>query len=136
MAGTLTIDTLQSSTTGPAVFKNTSGVEVGQLCRAWVNWNGLSQATIRASFNVSSVVRNGTGDFTINFTNALTDGNYAIATSSGVVSGVDTQSGLRVGHGSGGYTAPSATSLRVGCVTDSASSWSDNATYVTVAVFR
>ena len=36
-------------------------------------------ATIRASFNVSSITRNGTGDYTVNFTNAFSDVNYAFA---------------------------------------------------------
>jgi hypothetical protein len=49
------------------------------ICVAWVNFNGTSGASpvIRASFNVSSVVRNGTGDYTITFTNALPDVNYS-----------------------------------------------------------
>ena len=48
-------------------------------CKAWVNFNGAtaSPSTIRASFNVSSVTKNGTGDYTVNLTNALTDGNYS-----------------------------------------------------------
>jgi hypothetical protein len=47
-------------------------------CRAWVNFNGTtSPGTIRASGNVSSVTRNGTGDFTVNFSTAIGDANYA-----------------------------------------------------------
>ena len=44
--------------------------------KAWINFNGLT-STIRSSFNVSSVVRNGTGSYTINFTTALSDTNYS-----------------------------------------------------------
>jgi hypothetical protein len=44
-------------------------------CRAWVNFNGIG--AIQASGNVTSVTDNGTGDYTINFTNAMPDGNYA-----------------------------------------------------------
>lgn len=76
MAGSLVIDTLKSSTTGAPVFQNTSGVEIGQLCKAWVNFAG-STGTRNASFNVSSVTRNGVGDYTINFANAMPDANYA-----------------------------------------------------------
>jgi hypothetical protein len=48
-------------------------------CRAWVNFNGTtSPGTIRASGNVSSVTRNGTGDYTVNFTTAMPDANYAM----------------------------------------------------------
>jgi hypothetical protein len=46
--------------------------------RAWVCYNGISN-TIKASGNVSSVTKNGTGDYTINFATALPDGNYAVA---------------------------------------------------------
>jgi len=44
--------------------------------KAWVNFNGTGTPAIRASFNVSSITDNGTGDYTINFTNSLTDANY------------------------------------------------------------
>jgi len=49
----------------------------GTLCRAWVNFNGTGTVAIRASFNVSSITDNGTGDYTVNFTTALPDANYA-----------------------------------------------------------
>ena len=42
----------------------------------WVKFNGTSGA-IRASYNVTSVTRNGTGDYTTNFTNAFADTNYS-----------------------------------------------------------
>ena len=46
---------------------------------AWVNFNGTLSTPItpRAAYNVSSVTKNGTGDYTINFTNALGDANYS-----------------------------------------------------------
>lgn len=46
-------------------------------CRAWVNFNGTGTVTIRASGNVSSITDNGTGDYTVNFTTAMPDANYA-----------------------------------------------------------
>ena len=49
--------------------------------KVWVNFNGKNTVTIRGSFNVSSVTDNGTGDYTVNFTNNLTDANYVVATS-------------------------------------------------------
>jgi len=45
--------------------------------RAWVNFNGTGTVTIRAAVNVSSITDNGTGDYTINFTTAMPDVNYA-----------------------------------------------------------
>ena len=46
-------------------------------CRAWVNFNGSGTVAIRASGNVTSITDNGTGDYTVNFTTALVDANYA-----------------------------------------------------------
>jgi hypothetical protein len=68
----------------PVTFADSAGTQVGTLCRAWVNFNGTtSPGTIRASFNVSSVTKGGTGLYTVNFTNALSDANYAYEFSGG-----------------------------------------------------
>ena len=76
--GTLALDTIQSSTAGtPPQFNDGNGTQIGTLCRAWVNFNGITTAVIRASFNVSSVTRNSAGTYTIAFTNALPDANYS-----------------------------------------------------------
>ncbi len=53
-------------------------------CRAWVNFNGTGTVAIRASGNVSSITDNNTGDYTVNFTTAMPDANFA-AVCSGVV---------------------------------------------------
>jgi hypothetical protein len=47
--------------------------------KAWVNFNGTGTVAIRASLNVSSITDNGTGDYTVNFTTAMTDANYAMS---------------------------------------------------------
>jgi hypothetical protein len=47
--------------------------------KAWVNFNGTGTVAIRASMNVSSITDNGTGSYTVNFTTALADANYAAA---------------------------------------------------------
>ena len=46
--------------------------------RAWVNFNGTSTVAIRDGGNVSSITDNGTGNYTINFTNNMPDVNYAV----------------------------------------------------------
>lgn len=53
---------------------------IGYGCRAWVNFNGTGTVAIRASGNVTSITDNGTGDYTVNFTTAMPDANYAAAT--------------------------------------------------------
>jgi hypothetical protein len=60
---------------------NASGSAPVYACRAWVNFDGTtSPGTIRASGNVSSVTRNSTGFYTVSFSTAMPDANYACAT--------------------------------------------------------
>ena len=56
---------------------NASGSAPVYACRAWVNFNGTGTVAIRASGNVSSITDNGAGDYTVNFTTAMPDANYA-----------------------------------------------------------
>ena len=55
-------------------------------CRAWVNFNGTgsigANQFVRGAGNVSSVYKNGTGDYTINFVTAMPDANYCVQVSS------------------------------------------------------
>jgi hypothetical protein len=50
----------------------------GTTCKAFVNFDGTGTPAIRAQFNVSSITDNGTGDYTVNFTTALADADYAV----------------------------------------------------------
>lgn len=52
------------------------------VAAAWVNFNGTGTVAIRAAYNVSSITDNGTGDYTVNFTAALADANFAAVCSS------------------------------------------------------
>lgn len=62
----------------PTKFYDKDDKEIGTLCRAWVNFNGTGTVAIRASFNVTSITDNGTGDYTVNFTTAMPDANYCV----------------------------------------------------------
>lgn len=48
--------------------------------KAWASFDGTASTPISpaASLNVSSITKNGTGDYTLNFTSALADANYAV----------------------------------------------------------
>jgi hypothetical protein len=50
---------------------------VNGSAKAWVNFNGTGTVAIRDSLNVGSITDNGTGDYTSNFTAAMSDANYA-----------------------------------------------------------
>jgi hypothetical protein len=78
MAGSLTISTLKNDTGVLATQNGMTGIP-----KAWVNFDGVTTTTIRGSFNVSSVTRNGTGDYTINYTTSMPNVNYAWSASCG-----------------------------------------------------
>jgi len=89
--GTITIN---NATVGSAVAMsanqacvktaiNASGSAPIYACRAWINFDGSSGSigTGRANGNVSGVTDNGTGDYTVNFTNAMPTADYAVSLS-------------------------------------------------------
>ena len=47
--------------------------------KAWIKLNGTGTIAVNASYNVASITDNGTGDYTITFTNNMSDANYAFA---------------------------------------------------------
>jgi hypothetical protein len=71
MAGQLTIDTLRA---GSGVLATQNGMT--GIAKAWVIFTG-STGAITGSFNVGSITRNGTGDYTVNFTTAMPNATYS-----------------------------------------------------------
>lgn len=126
--GKANIDTIQSSTAGtPPQFNDGNGTQTGTLCRAWVNFNGTGTVAIRASFNVSSITDNGTGDYTINFTNAMPDANYSVASQG------NTASGYLI-RGADDFTARTTALFRIATYTLVGSQ--QDSSIVNVSVFR
>ena len=83
LATTVVSPTLTTPNINSAQFATVSGTAPIYPCRAWINFDGTSTVTIRASGNVTSVTDNGTGDYTVNFTTAMTDANYSIQLTAG-----------------------------------------------------
>ena len=82
------------TSTGDFQFNSGYGsVATAYACRAWVNFNGTGTVAIRASGNVSSIGDLGTGNYTVNFTNAMPDTNYVVVGTVGTLSRVFAQSG-------------------------------------------
>lgn len=88
IVGTSDTQTLTNKTINASQLVNASitaakldGAQSGSApiyaARAWVNFNGTGTVAIRASGNVTSITDNGTGDYTVNFTTAMSDANYA-----------------------------------------------------------
>jgi hypothetical protein len=65
------------SASTPTVMNDSDGTQIGTLCRAWVNFNGIGTVAIRASFNVSSISDIGTGLYRINFATNMPDINFS-----------------------------------------------------------
>lgn len=104
--------------------------------RAWVNFDATRNAAggtdsantnrfIRASGNVASVLKNGTGDYTITFTTAMPDANYLIIFNTIANRGAGVH---------GGYT-PVAGSVRVANQIPASSAFED-VTYCDVMIIR
>jgi len=101
-------------------------------CRAWVNFNGTGTVAIRASGNVSSITDNGTGDYTVNFTSALADANYAATFGSA-------QESATVGGAAciNDASVPTASALRIKSYSiGSSSNLAADKAYVHVSIFR
>lgn len=92
-----------NSSTGTFTCGASSSGSGNSAVVAWAYFDGTATSPITpsGSLNVSSVTKNGTGDYTINFTSSLSNTNYAVA---GVVSDNGTST-LRI-CSSGGGSAP------------------------------
>jgi predicted RNA methylase len=97
--------------------------------KVWVNFNGTGTPSIRASFNVTSITDLGTGNYRVNFTNALTDANYAYAFA------VNYSNSLVTTAYQDTLTAPTSSSLTFYVANTSNDSATD-ATQICVSIFR
>ena len=86
---TLKVTTIQDTSGGNA---STSEQLNQGRAKVWCAWNGNGTVSIYDSFNVSSLVDNGTGDYTVNFSSNMSNCNYAFTWASGgtIYNGDDT----------------------------------------------
>ena len=70
---TLKVTNIQDTSGGNS---STSAEIYSGRAKAWVNFNGTGTVAINADYNVSSITDHGTGRYTINLSNALTDANF------------------------------------------------------------
>ena len=97
---------------------NSTPEEINQgRAKAWVNFNGEGSISIRDNFNVSSITDNATGEYTLNFTNAMPNANYCFAGSIGrpntTTSTIQT---IELPDGSPLSTTMTTTSLKINAV--------------------
>ena len=106
MAGKVVVSTLNNDTGVLATQNGMTGI-----AKAWVNFNGTGTVAIRDSFNVSSITDNGTGDYTVNFTTAMPNANYAVSSSCGGYIDTNAPTNLQVFNDTA--KAPTTTALRL-----------------------
>jgi hypothetical protein len=100
-------------------------------CRAWVNFNGTGTVAIRASGNVTSITDNGTGEYTVNLTTALTDANYSVVGSCGTGAAGSDDFNLTTNYNA----APTTSAVRIGSQRANSGVATD-AAYISLAIFR
>tara|TARA_R100001086_G_C11780283_1_gene243427 strand:- start:53 stop:436 length:384 start_codon:yes stop_codon:yes gene_type:complete len=74
---TLKVNTIQN--TSAAHSSTPEEIAVGRA-KSWINFDGVGTVSIRDSFNVSSLTDNGVGNYTVTFTNAMSNTNYCALT--------------------------------------------------------
>ena len=111
IAATITTSGITGNVTGNVTGTATDAANGSQLAlksaKAWVLFNGTLSTPISpsSSFNVSSITKNGTGDYTINFSTALADTSYVVQGSVGRTTdtaGPDGRSSFSVEFGTSG----------------------------------
>ena len=97
-ANITTAKILDAAITAPKLSGAQTGTAPIYGVRAWVNFDATRNSSggsdsantnrfIRASGNVTSVLKNADGDFTINFTTAMPDLNYAVSATTAPLNG-------------------------------------------------
>ena len=81
MTSKLSVDTIQGvSQAGNITIQGEGTKETNLqqgLCKAWANFDGISSTVvINDSLNIASSVDNGTGNYTMNFSNSMGNINY------------------------------------------------------------
>ena len=136
----ISVDASQNVTTAANLTVTGSitggSISVANSLRAWVNFNGTGTVAIRASNNVSSITDNGTGEYTVNFTTALSDANYAANININMNYGATlvTSPSLNTQGGGASELAPSTSSFRFYCALTNNAAFDPK--YVNVSVFR
>ena len=115
---------------------NATGTAPVYACRAWVNFNGNNTIAIRASGNVSSITDNGAGDYTVNFTTAMPDANYATVINTN--RSLTNTTLVNISRLADELAAPTTTSVRIAQGVPDANRvlLREDASFVSVAIFR
>jgi len=77
---------IDDNATSTAITITSDGRGLSQFtAKAWVNFNGTGTVAIRDSHNVSSITDNGTGEWSVTYTNSMANANYSATTANAYV---------------------------------------------------
>lgn len=110
---------------------NSTPEEIGKgRAKAWINFSGDNTPTARESYNVSSITDNATGNYTLNFTNAMSSADFAYTSAVGDANHSSATRALS-------YLSSTTTSLQILAEYSGGSSPGGNVdeTYVCVVIF-
>jgi hypothetical protein len=124
MAGTIVSDTIQD---GAGASTSTTNIINGSA-KAWAKFNGNGSISSNASYNASSIVRNSTGNYTVNFTTAFSDTLYA---TTGCIS-----YDLTTGTGTTILRLLSQTTTAVSVMSVSSAGAANDSQYIAISCFR
>ena len=121
---TLKVNNLQNASGG----SNSTPAEIQSgRAKAWVNFNGGGTVAIRDSFNVSSITDHNTGQYSVTYTTAMSNDDYA--------SLITTQAGLTAyGYGTGDNSQTTSALVNIFTIVGSNGTTQD-ASCVSVAIF-
>jgi hypothetical protein len=122
------MSTLVAQTISNGTVSTSSANVIQGSARVWVSFNGSTLA-IRGSYNASSITRVATGRFTVNFTNALPNANYATVAAGGSPASRDGYAMIPEG------TNPTTTAVNVRTTGSNAPDGTADLTYTSVVVF-
>ena len=133
---TLSVGTIKSVSSAAPVFQNSSGSSMGQLTQGWVNFAGgnVNSFGIRNSNGVSSVTDHGSAEFTITFSTAFANTNYAVVACSSGDPSIHRAIGL-IDGGSSGSSETTTTSCGMNNFSTSAGGSHEGSLEIGVAFF-
>ena len=123
---TLQVGTIKSKSSAAPVFQNSSGTEIGSLPKMWIFFD-MNAGSIKDSLNVSSITDHNTGQYSVTYTTAISNDDYA--------SLITTQAGLTAyGYGTGDNSQTTSALVNIFTIVGSNGTTQD-ASCVSVAIF-
>lgn len=116
---------------------NSTPEEISQgRAKAWITFNGTGTVANRDKFNIDTITDNGTGDYTLTFTNNMSSSNYVVVGNAGFGSAnYWTSIYIHAKNGSPFYQEPTTSSFRLVVSHSGSSTNVQDYSRVSIAVF-